>query len=111
MISSATQADVMILIISTRKGEFETSFKKGGQTCEHVMLIKTAGVSKVVVIINKMDDSMVAWQKSCYDEIKDKIHQEKWFCYIADNMRATAIIAYIVLYSESHTLYSKYSAI
>ena len=38
-------------------------------------------------------------------------HQEKRFCYIADNMRATAIIAYIVLYSESHTLYSKYSAI
>ena len=38
-------------------------------------------------------------------------HQEKRFCYIANNMRATAIIAYIVLYSESHTLYSKYSAI
>ena len=39
------------------------------------------------------------------------LHQEKRFCYIANNMRATAIIAYIVLYSESHTLYSKYSAI
>ncbi|KAF8591582.1 hypothetical protein K439DRAFT_1380625 [Ramaria rubella] len=73
MISGAAQADVAILVISSRKGEFETGFEKGGQTREHIMLVKTAGVSKVVVVINKMDDPTVEWSKARYDEIKDKL--------------------------------------
>ncbi len=73
MISGAAQADVAILVISARKGEFETGFERGGQTREHIMLVKTAGVSKVVVVINKMDDPTVTWDKTRYDEIKDKL--------------------------------------
>ncbi|KAG0709601.1 P-loop containing nucleoside triphosphate hydrolase protein [Suillus ampliporus] len=73
MISGAAQADVAILVISARKGEFETGFERGGQTREHVMLVKTAGVSKVVVVINKMDDPTVNWDRGRYTEIKDKI--------------------------------------
>ncbi|KAG5637778.1 translation termination factor GTPase eRF3 [Sphagnurus paluster] len=73
MISGAAQADVAILVISARKGEFETGFERGGQTREHIMLVKTAGVSKVVVAINKMDDATVNWEKVRYDEIKDKL--------------------------------------
>ncbi|KAG6821253.1 translation termination factor GTPase eRF3 [Arthromyces matolae] len=73
MISGAAQADVAVLVISARKGEFETGFEKGGQTREHIMLVKTAGVSKVIVVINKMDDPTVAWDKARYDEIKDKL--------------------------------------
>ncbi|KAM5540361.1 hypothetical protein V8D89_005819 [Ganoderma adspersum] len=73
MISGAAQADVAILVISARKGEFETGFEKGGQTREHIMLVKTAGVSKVVCVINKMDEPTVEWQKSRFDEIKDKL--------------------------------------
>ncbi|KAF8639845.1 hypothetical protein AX17_001100 [Amanita inopinata Kibby_2008] len=73
MISGAAQADVAILVISARKGEFETGFERGGQTREHVMLVKTAGVSKVVIVINKMDDSTVNWGKTRFDEIKDKL--------------------------------------
>lgn len=73
MISGAAQADVAILVISARKGEFETGFEKGGQTREHIMLVKTAGVSKLVVVINKMDDPTVAWEKARYEEIKAKL--------------------------------------
>jgi len=73
MITGAAQADVAILVISARKGEFETGFERGGQTREHIMLVKTAGVSKVIVVINKMDDSTVNWEKSRYEEIKDKL--------------------------------------
>lgn len=73
MISGAAQADVAILVISARKGEFETGFERGGQTREHIMLVKTAGVSKVVIVINKMDDPTVNWDKTRYDEIKDKL--------------------------------------
>jgi peptide chain release factor subunit 3 len=73
MISGAAQADVAVLVISARKGEFETGFERGGQTREHIMLVKTAGVSKIVVAINKMDESTVEWKKQRYDEIKDKL--------------------------------------
>ncbi|CAE6429775.1 unnamed protein product [Rhizoctonia solani] len=73
MISGAAQADVAILVISARKGEFETGFEKGGQTREHIMLVKTAGVSKLVVVINKMDESTVEWSEERYKEIKEKI--------------------------------------
>lgn len=40
----AVQADVGILVISARKGEFETGFDRGGQTREHALLAKTLGV-------------------------------------------------------------------
>ena len=53
MISGAAQGDVAVLVISARKGEFETGFEKGGQTREHIMLVKTAGVSKIVVAIRR----------------------------------------------------------
>ncbi|KAL0949918.1 hypothetical protein HGRIS_009946 [Hohenbuehelia grisea] len=73
MISGAAQADIAILVISARKGEFETGFEKGGQTREHIMLVKTAGVSKLIIVINKMDDPTVNWEQSRYTEIKDKL--------------------------------------
>lgn len=52
---------VNLQVISARKGEFETGFEKGGQTREHAMLAKTAGVRHLVVLVNKMDDSTVNW--------------------------------------------------
>ena len=38
MIAGACQADVGVLVISARKGEFETGFDRGGQTREHATL-------------------------------------------------------------------------
>ena len=61
MIGGASQADVAVLVISARRGEFETGFEKGGQTREHAMLVKTAGVKHLVVLVNKMDDPTVLW--------------------------------------------------
>lgn len=73
MIMGASQADIAVLVISARKGEFETGFDRGGQTREHAMLAKTLGVSYLVVVINKMDDPTVQWQKSRYDECVTKL--------------------------------------
>ena len=73
MLSGASQADVAILVISARKGEFETGFEKGGQTQEHAMLIKTTGAKELVVVVNKMDDVTVEWSKERYDEIVGKL--------------------------------------
>uniref|UniRef100_A0A669EHX7 DNA meiotic recombinase 1 n=1 Tax=Oreochromis niloticus TaxID=8128 RepID=A0A669EHX7_ORENI len=73
MIGGASQADLAVLVISARKGEFETGFEKGGQTREHAMLAKTAGVKHLIVLINKMDDPTVNWSLERYEECKEKL--------------------------------------
>ncbi|PIN18099.1 Polypeptide release factor 3 [Handroanthus impetiginosus] len=73
MISGACQADVGVLVISARKGEFETGYERGGQTREHVQLAKTLGVSKLLVVVNKMDEPTVKWSKERFDEIESKM--------------------------------------
>ncbi|KAJ2161396.1 translation termination factor GTPase eRF3 [Coemansia sp. RSA 552] len=73
MLGGAAQADVAVLVISARKGEFETGFERGGQTREHAILAKTSGVSRLIVVINKMDDTTVQWDKARYDEIIKKL--------------------------------------
>jgi peptide chain release factor subunit 3 len=73
MIGGAAQADVGVLVISARKGEYETGFEKGGQTREHAMLAKTQGVNKLVVVVNKMDDPTVEWSEARYKECTSKL--------------------------------------
>ena len=73
MIGGASQADVGILVISARKGEYETGFEKGGQTREHAILAKTQGVNKLIVVINKMDDTTVEWSEVRYKECSEKL--------------------------------------
>ncbi|KAI8829799.1 P-loop containing nucleoside triphosphate hydrolase protein [Chytriomyces cf. hyalinus JEL632] len=73
MMQGAAQADVGVLVISARKGEFETGFEKGGQTREHAMLAKTVGVKRLILVVNKMDDPTVMWDKARYDECVSKI--------------------------------------
>ena len=62
-----------MLVISARKGEFETGFEKGGQTREHALLAKTLGVRMLVVAVNKMDDPTVEWAQSRFEECKEKL--------------------------------------
>ena len=45
-------------------GEYESGFEKGGQTREHAMLAKTLGIQRVIVLVNKMDDPTVNWDKT-----------------------------------------------
>ena len=73
MIAGACQADVGVLVISARRGEFETGFERGGQTREHALLAKTLGVRLLVVAINKMDDSTVEWSQERFEECRDKL--------------------------------------
>eukprot|EP01054_Gregarina_sp_Poly1_P002099 Gregarina_sp_Poly_1__2098@NODE_1554_length_3855_cov_59_429514_g1026_i0_p1_GENE_NODE_1554_length_3855_cov_59_429514_g1026_i0NODE_1554_length_3855_cov_59_429514_g1026_i0_p1_ORF_typecomplete_len486_score67_17GTP_EFTU/PF00009_27/4_9e03GTP_EFTU/PF00009_27/1_2e46GTP_EFTU_D3/PF03143_17/1_8e04GTP_EFTU_D3/PF03143_17/1_5e04GTP_EFTU_D3/PF03143_17/1_8e28MMR_HSR1/PF01926_23/0_00096FeoB_N/PF02421_18/4_2e02FeoB_N/PF02421_18/0_042GTP_EFTU_D2/PF03144_25/8_2e02GTP_EFTU_D2/PF03144_25/0_068AIG1/PF04548_16/0_034S100 len=73
MLAGAAQADVGVLIISARKGEFEAGFERGGQTREHAMLAKTLGVNQLIVAVNKMDEPTCDWSHSRYDEICRKL--------------------------------------
>lgn len=73
MITGASEADVAILVVSAKKGEFEAGISPGGQTREHASLLKILGVDQILVAINKMDDASVNWSKERYEEIKDEV--------------------------------------
>jgi translation elongation factor EF-1alpha len=61
-------------VISARKGEFETGYERGGQTREHVQLAKTLGVSKLLVVVNKMDEPTVNWSKERCFSLFESVH-------------------------------------
>merc|ERR1712196_283351 len=78
MISGAGQADVALLMVPADKGGFEKAVAKGnratgeieGQTRQHSRLINLLGVEKVIVGINKMDNtSPTPYLQSRFDEI------------------------------------------
>ncbi|KAK0425358.1 hypothetical protein QR680_009159 [Steinernema hermaphroditum] len=73
MITGASQADAALLVVNATRGEFETGFDQGGQTREHVMLLRSFGVTRVAVAINKMDT--VRWSEGRFNEIVAKMKQ------------------------------------
>jgi peptide chain release factor subunit 3 len=71
MIGGATQAEVAILVISARKGEFEAGFERGGQSREHAVLVRSGGARHVVVAVNKMDEC--EWEQERFADIQTKL--------------------------------------
>jgi elongation factor 1 alpha-like protein len=55
MISGAAQADCALLVVDAATGEFEAGFERGGQTREHLLLVRSLGVWQVIVAVNKLD--------------------------------------------------------
>ncbi|CAE6466600.1 unnamed protein product [Rhizoctonia solani] len=68
MISGASQADCALLVVDAAIGAFEKGFEGGGQTREHIGVVRSLGVRNIVVAVNKMD--MVDYKKSRFDEIQ-----------------------------------------
>lgn len=77
MISSATQADVALLVVTAATGEFESGLQHG--TKEHLTILKTLGVNRLIIAVNKMDT--VAYSKERFDfvvsELYHLMHQMK----------------------------------
>ncbi|KAJ6437682.1 putative glucose-regulated protein 78 of hsp70 family [Purpureocillium lavendulum] len=69
MIAGASQADFGILVIDANTGAYEKGLK--GQTKEHVLLLRSLGVQRLIVAINKLD--MVGWSQDRFKEISDQV--------------------------------------
>lgn len=69
MIAGASQADFAILVIDANTGAYEKGLK--GQTREHVLLLRSLGVQRLVVAVNKLD--MVGWSRQRFDEINQEV--------------------------------------
>ena len=70
MITGASEADCAVLVLSAKEGETDTAVAPGGQAREHAFLLKTLGVSQLIVAINKMDDS--SYSEDAYKKAAEK---------------------------------------
>jgi len=73
MITGASEADAAVLVVSAKKGEEDVALGPGGQAREHAFLLRTLGVSQLVVCVNKMDDQTVKYSEQRYNEAKQDI--------------------------------------
>lgn len=69
MIAGASQADFAVLVIDASTGSFESGLR--GQTKEHALLVRSMGVARLVVAINKLDT--VDWSHDRFSEISTQI--------------------------------------
>ncbi|KAE8149512.1 hypothetical protein BDV25DRAFT_156107 [Aspergillus avenaceus] len=69
MIAGASQADFAVLVIDSSTGNFESGLK--GQTKEHALLVRSMGVQRIIVAVNKMDS--MQWSKDRYEEIEQQV--------------------------------------
>merc|ERR1711881_244714 len=66
-----SQADVAILMIAVKKGEFEAGWGAEGSTREHMTLANTLGVKKLIVCLNKMDGC--DYSEDRFNEVRDNV--------------------------------------
>lgn len=69
MLAGASQADFAVLVVDASTGAFESGLK--GQTREHSLLIRSMGVARMIVAVNKLDT--VKWSKERFDEITHQV--------------------------------------
>lgn len=69
MIAGASQADFAVLVIDASGNSFESGLK--GQTKEHALLVRSMGVQRLVIAVNKMDT--VEWSQARFNEISQQM--------------------------------------
>eukprot|EP00096_Caligus_rogercresseyi_P016218 TRINITY_DN879_c0_g1_i2.p1 TRINITY_DN879_c0_g1~~TRINITY_DN879_c0_g1_i2.p1 ORF type:complete len:442 (+),score=83.67 TRINITY_DN879_c0_g1_i2:267-1592(+) len=71
MISGSSSADAAILVVNATTGEFEVGLDAGGQTREHGVLLRSLGVTPLIVAVNKLDTA--SWSETRFLDIKAKM--------------------------------------
>jgi elongation factor 1 alpha-like protein len=69
MIAGASQADFAVLVIDASTGSFESGLK--GQTKEHALLVRSMGIQRIIIAINKLDT--VSWSEERFVEISTQV--------------------------------------
>lgn len=69
MIAGASQADFAVLVIDASTGNFESGLR--GQTKEHALLVRSIGVQRIIVAVNKMDAA--DWSRERFEEIRQQM--------------------------------------
>ncbi|KAK7433159.1 hypothetical protein QQZ08_000090 [Neonectria magnoliae] len=69
MIAGASQADFAILVIDADTGAYEKGLK--GQTREHILLLRSLGVQRLIIGVNKLD--VIRWNQQRFEEISEYI--------------------------------------
>lgn len=69
MIAGASQADFAVLVIDASTGSFESGLK--GQTKEHALLVRSMGVQRIIVAVNKLDT--LSWSRNRFEEIQQQV--------------------------------------
>ena len=59
------------MVVNATRGEFEAGFDAGGQTREHAVLVRSLGVSQLIVAVNKLDT--VDWDQERFNFIVEKL--------------------------------------
>ena len=69
MIAGASQADFAVLVIDASTGSYESGLR--GQTKEHALLVRSMGVQRLIVAVNKLDT--LSWSKDRFLEIQQQV--------------------------------------
>ena len=70
MIGGASMADLAVLVVDAN--QLDSGMK--GQTREHILLAKAAGIRKVVVAVNKLDASLPkAWDEGLFRSVRIQV--------------------------------------
>ncbi|KAF2439342.1 hypothetical protein P171DRAFT_436039 [Karstenula rhodostoma CBS 690.94] len=66
MIAGVSQADFAVLVVDAQENSFQSGLK--GQTKEHALIVRSMGIQRLIVAVNKMDT--VSWSKERFDKVR-----------------------------------------
>lgn len=76
MVIGASYANVALLVLSARRGEYESAIK--GQAIEHVLISRGLGISTLIIAVNKMDESNESEFERIKKDFNSKIKKFKF---------------------------------
>ena len=70
MLTVLPMCNYAAMVISAKTGVFEKGIEENGSIFQHTLLAKSQKISNLMILINKMDDVDVKWNKNRFEQIK-----------------------------------------